>query len=84
MMRVTTVDPSFGMIRLLYEEMRNRDIYSISVDERKWDDIFLSQVKGYYLIIASDSLHLTEIVLINELKEVFASRPKNINRGRTF
>jgi len=80
MMRVTTVDPSFGMIRLLYEEMRNRDIYSISVDERKWDDIFLSQVKGYYLIIASDSLHLTEIVLINELKEVFASRPKNINR----
>lgn len=75
---VTALEPSEGMRRLLYEEVRRTGIYGISVKDKRWEDIPLNEIVGYDLIIASNSLHLTENGFIHSLEKIFLAEPENV------
>jgi len=75
---VTALEPSMGMRSLLYEDAFNRGIDWIAVDERRWEDIPCFELKGYDLIIACNSLHLTEMGFKQALEKIFHAKPKNV------
>lgn len=75
---VTALEPSIGMRSLLYENAFNRGIDWITVDERRWEDVPSYEVRGYDLIIACNSLHLTEIGFARAVEKIFHTNPKNV------
>lgn len=76
--RVTAVEPSEGMRNLLYEEIKRTGINNVSIEIRKWEDIPLDEIAGHDLIIASNSLHVTEVGFLLSLEKIFWAKPKNI------
>jgi cyclopropane fatty-acyl-phospholipid synthase-like methyltransferase len=75
---VTALEPSKGMRNLLYEESYRRGIKLFSVDKRRWEDVLHYHVNNYDLIIACNSLHLTQMGFGAALEKIFAARPKNV------
>lgn len=75
---VTALEPSAGMRNILYEETFNRGIDWLHVDERKWEDFPVYQLRNYDLIMACNSLHLTEMGFKQALKKIFHAKPKNV------
>ena len=75
---VKALEPSIGMRNLLYEEGFRRGIDWITVDERRWEEFSLFPGEDYDLIIACNSLHLTEMGFENALEKVFKLKPKNV------
>lgn len=75
---VLAVEPSSGMRHLLYESALKRGIEWLKVDDRRWEDIPVFELKGYDLIIASNSLHLTEMGFVGALEKIFQAKPKNV------
>ena len=75
---VTVLEPSTGMRNLLLEEAFRRGIYWIKIDERRWEDIPCFELKDYDLIMACNSLHLTEIGFEDAIKKIFRANPKNV------
>ncbi|MEW6067168.1 MAG: class I SAM-dependent methyltransferase [Nitrospirota bacterium] len=75
---VTALEPSTGMRSLLYEEAFGRGIDWITVDERRWEDIPCFELKDYDLIMACNSLHLTEMGFAQAIEKTFYAKPKNI------
>lgn len=75
---VTAVEPSSGMRSLLYENAFSRGIEWLNVDKRKWEDIPNYELKNYDLVIACNSLHLTEIGFNGALDKIFHTKPKNV------
>lgn len=75
---VTAIEPSRGMRSLLFEETVKRDIDWIKVDERKWKDVSQHQLDGYDLIMACNTLHLTQAGFTGALKKIFQAKPKNV------
>ncbi len=76
--RVMAVEPSEGMRNLLYEEVQRKKIDNIFVEKRKWEDIPLNEIFDQDLIIASNSLHITELGFLLSLEKIFRANPKNI------
>lgn len=75
---ITAIEPSAGMRSLLYENAFGRGIDWINVDERRWEDIPNFELKDYDLIMACNSLHLTEMGFKQALEKIFHAKPKNV------
>ncbi|MCX7793964.1 MAG: methyltransferase domain-containing protein [Thermodesulfovibrionales bacterium] len=75
---VTAVEPSTGMRSLLYECAFSRGIDWLKIDERRWEDIPVFELKGYDLVIACNSLHLTEIGFIRAFEKIFRAGPRHV------
>ncbi len=75
---VTAIEPSIGMRRLLFEEMFRRGTDAIEVVERRWEDIPLSELGGYNLILICNALHSTSMGFDGALEKVFAADPDNV------
>lgn len=75
---VTAIEPSTGMRSLLYEGAFNRGIDRITVDERRWEDVPYFELQNYDLIIACNSLHLTEMGFGKAVEKIFRMNPKNV------
>lgn len=76
--QVTAMEPSDGMRILLYEEMMKRNIDNIIIDNRRFEDVSILEYSNYDLIIASNSLHLTEMGFQMALQKVFSLNAKSI------
>ncbi len=75
---VTALEPSTGIRHLLHEEVIKRGIDWFNVEEKKWEDIEPGYLKGYDLIMASNSLHLTKTGFHESLQKIFENRPKHV------
>jgi SAM-dependent methyltransferase len=73
---VTVLEPSIGMRNLIYEEAFKRGIDWLKVDERRWEDVPLRDYQNYDLIIACNSLHLTQAGFDHALQKFFQLKPK--------
>ncbi|MBM4145418.1 MAG: methyltransferase domain-containing protein [Nitrospira sp.] len=73
--RVTTLEPSAGMRTLLEQEAAKRGIMSFMIEPRSWENVPLSEVRVFDLIVASNSLHLTEFGFASALEKVFLAKP---------
>ena len=67
-----------SMRRLLFEEMFRRGMDAIEVDERRWEDISIAELRGYDLVLACNTLHLTSMGFDGALEKVFAADPDNV------
>jgi SAM-dependent methyltransferase len=75
---VTALEPSVGMRNLLYEEAFKNRVDGLNVDERIWEEVPCYEFLDYDLIIACNTLHLTQIGFEEGLEKVFRTRPRNI------
>lgn len=75
---VTAVEPSTGMRNLLYEEAGRRSIDWIRIDERRWEDINYLDCQGYDLILACNTLHLTQLGFEKAILKTFKFKPANV------
>jgi len=75
---VTSLEPSAGMRNILYEETFNRGIDWLHVDERLWEDVPIFETRDHDLIMACNSLHLTEMGFKQALEKIFHAKPKNV------
>jgi ubiquinone/menaquinone biosynthesis C-methylase UbiE len=75
---VTALEPSSAMTNLFYEEAFARGVNWITVNEKKWEDIDPYAPQGTDLIIACNSLHLTEIGFEAALKKAFHVGPNHL------
>lgn len=75
---VTAIEPSIGMRSLLFQEAMNRGIDWINVDERRWEDLTVYQFGDRDLIMACNSLHLTESGFSRALERIFHLKPKHV------
>lgn len=73
--KVTALEPSEGMRKLLEDESRRKSSTAFPIEFRKWEDIPLREVYDYDLIVASNSLHLTTIGFTAALQKVFLAKP---------
>ncbi|MGQ9777651.1 MAG: class I SAM-dependent methyltransferase [Thermodesulfobacteriota bacterium] len=74
---VTALEPSIEMRRLFYEEVSKKGINSFALDERKWERVPWNEYVDYDLMIACNTIHLTQMGLSKALFKVFRMRPKN-------
>ena len=75
---VTALEPSIGMRNLLYEEAFKNRIDGLNVDERIWEEALCYEYLDYDLIMACNTLHLTQIGFEEALAKVFRARPENV------
>lgn len=75
---VTALEPSVGMRNLLYEEVSKNRIDGLNVDERTWEKVPCDEYSDYDLVIACNTLHLTQIGFEEALAKVFRARPRNV------
>ena len=75
---VTALEPSIGMRSLLYEDAFKNRIDAMSVDERIWEEVPCYEFLDYDLILACNTLHLTQIGFDEALAKVFRARPENV------
>jgi SAM-dependent methyltransferase len=75
---VTALEPSIGMRNLLYEETFQNRIDGLTMDERIWEEVPCYEYLDYDLILACNTLHLTQIGFDEALSKVFRSRPENV------
>lgn len=75
---VTALEPSEGMRNLLCERVRMVGVNNISIESRRWEDMPISEIFDHDLIIASNSLHLTELGFLYGLEKIFMAKPENI------
>jgi ubiquinone/menaquinone biosynthesis C-methylase UbiE len=75
---VTALEPSVGMRNLLCEEVFKKRIEGVTVDERVWEEVPCYEFSDYDLIIACNTLHLTQIGFEEALAKVFRAGAKNV------
>jgi len=75
---VTALEPSIGMRNLLYEEAFKRRINEITVDERIWEEVPCFEYLDYDLILACNTLHLTQMSFEQALAKVFRAGPAHV------
>jgi hypothetical protein len=66
------------MRNLLYEEAFKNRIDGLNVDERIWEEALCYEYLDYDLIMACNTLHLTQIGFEEALAKVFRARPGNV------
>jgi len=76
--KVTALEPSFEMRNLLFEETFKGRINGLTVDERIWEEVPCYEFLDYDLIVACNTLHLTQIGFEEALAKVFRARAKNV------
>jgi SAM-dependent methyltransferase len=75
---VTALEPSVGMRNLLFAEAFARGMDWLQVDARSWEQVPLHSYRNLDLIMACNSLHLTEQGLAQALTRIFRFNPMNI------
>jgi 2-polyprenyl-3-methyl-5-hydroxy-6-metoxy-1,4-benzoquinol methylase len=75
---VTALEPSVGMRNLLYEEAFKNKIDGLNVDERIWEEALCYEYLDYDLIVACNTLHLTQIGFEESLAKVFRAGPAHV------
>jgi SAM-dependent methyltransferase len=75
---VTALEPSVGMRNLLFSEAMKRGIDWLTVDDRTWEQVPLHAYQNLDLIMACNSLHLTELGLARALNRIFRFNPKRV------
>jgi SAM-dependent methyltransferase len=75
---VAALEPSIGMQNLLCEEMFKNRIDGLSVDERIWEEVPYQELVDYDLVLACNTLHLTQMGFEEALAKVFRARPENV------
>jgi hypothetical protein len=75
---VTALKPSVGMRNLLFERAFKDELDTLKVDDRRWEDVPVFECRGFNLVVASNSLHLTTIGFDAALKKVFDTDPDNV------
>jgi hypothetical protein len=75
---VTAIEPSIGMRSLLYEEAFKNRIDGLTVDERIWEEVPCYEFLDYDLIMACNTLHLTQMSFEEALAKVFRARPAHV------
>jgi len=74
---VTALEPSSAMKHLLRQEAADQ-CDGMYIDGRRWEAVRCEAFRGHDLILACNSLHLTQIGFARALAKVFASEPKRI------
>jgi SAM-dependent methyltransferase len=75
---VTALEPSIGMRNLLCEEAFKNKIDGLTVDERIWEEALCYEFLDYDLIMACNTLHLTQMGFEDAFAKIFRARPKNV------
>jgi SAM-dependent methyltransferase len=75
---VTALEPSSAMRHLLREQTRKDSSHSVKIDGRPWEQVPCRAFRGYDLILACNSLHLTRIGFTPALSKVFATQAKRV------
>ena len=75
---VTALEPSIGMRNLLYKEAFQKRIDGLNVDERIWEEVPCYEFLDYDLILACNTLHLTQMSFEEVLSKVFRAGPANV------
>ena len=75
---VTALEPSIGMRNLLYEEAFKLGLDWVEVDERIWEEVPCYEFLDYDLIMACNTLHLTQIGFDEAIAKIFRARPANV------
>jgi ubiquinone/menaquinone biosynthesis C-methylase UbiE len=75
---VTALEPSIGMRDLFYEEAIKRGVDWVSLDERVWEEVPYYEFLDYDLIVACNTLHLTEMGFEKGLAKIFRAKPGNV------
>ncbi len=73
---VTALEPSSAMRHLL-RQAADRS-HGMHTDMRRWETVPCEAFRGYDLILACNSLHLTQIGFTPALAKVFATEPKRV------
>ena len=73
--KVTSLEPSKGMQRIFFEKLKSLSVKNVTIIPERWEDFVLPQNTKYDLIMASNSLHLTEGGLIRGMNKVFSFLP---------
>lgn len=75
---VTALEPSIGMRNLLFAEAFMRGMDWLQVDARKWEQVPAYSYLRLDLVMACNSLHLTERGLGQALDRIFEFKPHNV------
>lgn len=75
---VTALEPSTGMRNLLFAEAFARGMDWLRVDARTWKQVPLHSYRDLDLIMACNSLHLTENGLAHALNRIFQFKPRQV------
>jgi len=75
---VTAMEPSPAMRGLLREEIKAEDAQAVSIDRRSWEAASCGTLRDYDLILACNSLHLSQIGFRPALAKIFATRPEYV------
>jgi len=75
--KVTALEPSSAMRHLLRQAAANQ-CHGIHIDTRTWETVPCKAFRDYDLVLACNSLHLTQIGFAPALAKVFAARPKRV------
>ena len=75
---VTMLEPSRAMLRFLDGGPNHKNLESITVDPRRWEDVGPKEYNNYDLIIASNSLHLTTLGLSSAFDQVLIRQPRHV------
>ena len=73
---VTAMEPSSAMRHLLRQEAAADECQTIHIERRRWETVGIEEVGGHDLIVACNSLHLTQIGFVPALAKAFAAKPK--------
>jgi hypothetical protein len=74
---VTMLEPCRAMLRTFTSGTMPPEGRNIAVDPRRWEDIGSSEYKGWDLVIASNSLHLTTQGLDAAVQDVLNRQPRH-------
>ncbi len=74
---VTALEPSVGMRRLFNRKCEKLFIADIDFMEEKWENQDLKHIRPFDLIIACNSIHLTEGGIMEGMSRVFSSLPQH-------
>lgn len=75
---VTALEPSIGMRKLLYAEAFSRGIDRLPVNALQWQQVPLHFYRDLDLIMACNSLHLTENGFEQALDRIFEFEPRRV------
>lgn len=76
--QVTALEPSRGMRALLQQTLCRYPQVRLTIDSRCWEEIPLSQLRGYHLMVACNSLQVTSWGFAKALNKIFRAGPLNV------
>ncbi|MGQ9921479.1 MAG: class I SAM-dependent methyltransferase [Desulfobacca sp.] len=76
--QVTALEPSRGMRALLRQTLAAHPAAQVSIDRRTWEEVPLGQLRGYDLMVACNSLHVTSWGFSRALAKIFRAAPQHV------